>query len=222
MNMKSNKINGIIIAVVMALALTSLFLVVTVTALFVTAYVIALFGIAMFGAGIVFLFANVKRYPWIAAMPRAIRRYLVAQLILSAVFVILEQFKIFVLPMPWFLFLHILVLAFFAIILLKLKSGKDIIDQRGDEVKEKVAALRFMVVDVEALTRRFPAHEKDLKSVAEALRYSDPMSHASLAVYEEQIQRGIMTIDESSDIPAQCAELLRLIADRNGRVKALK
>ena len=61
--------------------------------------------------------------------------------------------------------------------------------------------------------------------MADALRYSDPMSHSSLAVYEEQIKREIMAMDdpeESARIPERCADLLRRIADRNTRVKMMK
>jgi hypothetical protein len=48
------------------------------------------------------------------------------------------------------------------------------------------------------------------------------MSHASLAVYEEQIQREILSMGSGADIEQKCTELLRLIADRNSRVKMLK
>jgi hypothetical protein len=222
MNMKSNKTNIIIIAAILAVALTSLFLIVKVTALFVVAYVFALLAIALFAASGIYLLGNTKAYPWVAAIPQAAGRYLGCQLVLSAVFVIMEQFNVFALPIKWFLFFHTLLLAFFAILLIMLKSGKDIIEQRDEEVKAKVAALRFMVADAESLLRKYPVDESDIKPVVEALRYSDPMSHASLAVYEEQIQRGIMAIDGSADTPGQCAELLRLIADRNARAKILK
>ena len=73
--------------------------------------------------------------------------------------------------------------------------------------------------------RQLPEHERDLRKVADALRYSDPMSHPSLAVYEEQIQRGILALSSpegTMSIPEQCEALLRQIADRNSRVKILK
>ena len=222
MNMKNHKTNIILIAGISALVLTALFLVVKVTALFVVAYALALAGIALACLGWLELLGNLKSYPWVVALPKTIQRYCFAQLLLSAGFVILDQFKIFTLPWQWFLLLHVMLAAVFAMTLIMLKSGKDIIENRGDEVKAKVATLRFMQTDVESLMRKFPQHGKDLKPVADALRYSDPMSHASLAVVEEQIQRGIMAMNDGTDITGRCAELLRQIADRNGRAKILK
>jgi len=180
------------------------------------AYIIALGGIALLCLGRLYLFGNPRSYPWLAAFPRTAWRYLVTQLVISAVFVILEQVGIFTLPWTWFLVIHIVLFGFFARLLIVLKSGKDIIEKRGEHVDAKVGTLRFMQADVESLMRKFPQHAKDLKPVAEALRYSDPMSHASLAAQEEQIQRGIKAMNDGANIAERCAELLRQIADRNG------
>jgi hypothetical protein len=103
-----------------------------------------------------------------------------------------------------------------------MNTGKDIIEETGDKVKANVSTLRFMQSDVDSVARKFPSHEVELKKVSEALRYSDPMSHDSLAIYDEQIQRGIMAMNDEDNIPSQCEELLRQIADRNARVKILK
>ncbi|MCL2159871.1 MAG: hypothetical protein FWH48_10725 [Oscillospiraceae bacterium] len=183
--MKNQQINKstILISVIAAAVLTLLFFVVKITAIFIAAYIITLIGIALLCLGRLYLFENIKSYPWLAAFPQTIKRYLFLQVPLSAIFVILDQFDVFSLPVPWFLVIHILLFAFFAVVLISLKSGKEIIEKRDEEIKEKVTALRFMQADMESLMRKFPEHEKDLKQVAEALRYSDPMSHSSLAVY---------------------------------------
>lgn len=219
---KDHKTNLIIVATISATVITSLFLIVTVTALFVAAYVLALLGIVMLSLGWLYLFNNLQSYPWLAAVPRTARRYLTLQIILSAVFVILEQLNLFSLPMQWFLLLHIFLLAFFAVLIIMLKSGKEIVEKRDGEVKEKVATFRFMQADVESLMQKFPEHEQELKLVADALRYSDPMSHPSLSAYEEQIQRGIMAMNDGMNISERCDELLRQIADRNSRGVILK
>ena len=220
--MKNHKQNILLLSVIPALVLTSLFLVVKATALFVLAYAFALGGIALLCAGLFFLLGNIRSYPWVAAFPRILWRYLIWQLFLSTVFVVLDQFAVFSLPWPWFLVFHIVSLGVFGWALVILKSGKEIIEARGEEVKAKVGTLRLMHADVESLARKFPAHEKALKPVADALRYSDPMSHASLAVCEEQIQRGILALDDGGDVASRCADLLRLIADRNARARVLK
>ena len=219
----NNKTSLILISVIMAAVVTALFLVVNVTALFIVAYLFALFAIALFCFGKLYMLANPKSYPWFAAFPLTIFRYLIVQFVLSAVFVAIQNLTGWSINMRWFLLLHIVLFAFFAVLLITMKSGKEIIERRDDEIREKVTALRSMQADVESLARKLPKHEQDLKQVAEALRYSDPMSHPSLAVYEEKIQRGIMAIGTGGeDIAEQCAELLRLVADRNGKCKMLK
>ena len=101
------------------------------------------------------------------------------------------------------------------------------IETKGAEVKQNVAVLRLMQADVESLYRKLPEYQAELKKVAEALRYSDPMIHSSLTYYDEQIQRIIFAMssttgNESAKIPQQCEELLNLIADRNSRAKMMK
>jgi hypothetical protein len=225
MNTKNNKNSVILISAIMAVVVTALFLIVKITTIFVTAYIFALIGIATFCAGSIYMLSSPKSYPWFAAFPMRIWQYLIAELVLSTVFVLWENMSDTSLPVQWFILLHIILLAFFSITLILMKSGKEIIDQRGDEVKQKVVALRLLQVDMESLIRKFPKYEKELRKVADALRYSDPMSHPSLTVHEEQIQRGIVTMDNSEEsvrIPERCAELLRQIADRNTKMKMMK
>jgi hypothetical protein len=222
-NLNDKKTGVVIIAVIMAVVATSLFLIVKVTPLFVTAYIFALIGIALFCLGTLYLIHSGDSYPWFAAFPLTIKQYLVAQLLLSAIFVVRENVFDASFPLGWFIVMHVALHAFFCIWLLLLHGGKVAIVEREEEVKEKVATLRLMQADAESLLRKFPGHEKDLRPVADALRYSDPMSHASLAPYEERIQRTLLAMgDEGADIPKMCADLLTQIADRNARVKILK
>ena len=222
MNTSGKQNSIILIAVIMAVIVTAVFLVVEVTAVFVTAYIFALIGIAAFCGGNLYMLSSPNSYPWVAAFPMRIWSYLIVELILSAVFVLAENLFAWSIPIQWFILLHIILLAICLITLIMIKGGKEIIDRRGEEVKQKVTALRFMQADIESMIQKFPNHEKDLRQVADALRYSDPMSHPSLSVYEEQIQRGIISIGDGANIPDKCAELLRQIADRNARVKMMK
>jgi hypothetical protein len=225
MNTKRNKNSVILIAAIMAVVITALFVVVGITALSVAAYIFALVGIAMFCAGNIYMLASPKSYPWFAAFPIRIWQYLIAEWVLSAIFVLSENLLARSLPVKWFVLFHIILLAVCLITLVMLNAGKEIIDKRGEEVKQKVAALRLVQTDAEVLIHKFPEYAKDLRQVADALRYSDPMSHSSLAVYEEQIRRGIAAMDNEEErerLPERCAELLRQIADRNTRVKMMK
>ena len=222
MNSVNKKNSIILIAVIMAAVATSLFLVVKLTALFIVAYIVALIGIALLCIGNLYLLSSKKNYPWFASFPMTIWRYLISQLLLSAVFVLRENLFEGSFPLTVFIVLHFILHAFFAVLLILQKGGKDIIEARDAAVKEKVAALGMMRVDAESLIGKFPEYEKELRQVVDALRYSDPMSHPSLSAYEEQIRRGIMNMNDGNNIPQQCAQLLLQIADRNSRVKMLK
>jgi len=225
MNTKGNKNMIILIAIIMAIVHTAVFLVIKNTVLSMAAYLFGLIGITMFCLGSIYMIESPKSYPWFAAFPSRIWQYLITEILLSALFVLIEILFNWSLPIQWFVFLQIIILAACLITLVLMKGGKEIIDQRGEEVKQKVAALRFVQADILPLISKYPEYEKELKQVASAIRYSDPMSHQGLAVYEEQIQKEIMEIESLEDgasIPDRCRRLLQQIADRNTRVKMMK
>ena len=172
--------------------------------------------------GFLFLVTNIKGYPWLAAYPQTVWVYLILQFTLSIIFVFREQVLDLSFPVEWFAIFHIILLAFFVVLLILLRGGKQIIEHRDADIKAKVANLGFMMTSVESLIQKYPEKEQPLRQVAEALRYSDPMSDPALAVYEDQIQQRIYGMHNGADIDSSCYDLLRQIADRNSRVKLLK
>jgi len=226
-NTQNNRQGAFLISAIMAVVLTALFLVVPVTLTFVIAYILALLGIGMFCGGTLYMMSNPKAFSWFAAFPMTIWRYITAQLCLSATFVVRDLFWVDSFPLGLFVFLHIVLLGFFAILLILIKGGKDIIQMKDAEVKQKVNTLRLMQADVESIMRQHPQHEESLKKVAEAIRYSDPMSNPAIAFYDEQIQRSIFSItglegNDPASIPEICESILKQIADRNARLKLMK
>jgi hypothetical protein len=227
MDTKTNRASILIIAMLMAVVATATFFFVDTTPTFLIAYMFTLLAIVMFCAGSIYMLSGKRSFPWFVAFPATIWRYLVLQLTLSVVFLLRENLAAGAFPVGLFFFAHIAVFAFFAIFLLLMHGGKEIIEQKDAEVKQKVSILRMLQADVESLAREHPIHEKPLKQVVEALRYSDPMNNPALALYEEQIQRGIMDIqgmdgNDSANIPEICERLMKQITDRNARVKLMK
>jgi hypothetical protein len=229
MNAPANKRYTTLVALILAGVASLLFLVVReVTPLFLTAYAFALAGIAGFWLGSVYLFENMAAYPWLAAFPALLLRYLVIEILFSAVFVVLEQLSIFRLPPVWFFLVHAVIAAYFAVNLIFLKGGKEIIERRGEAVREKTQALAFLLADVSAILERTPEMAKDIRPLADALRYSDPMSHPSLESYENGIKDGVIRLEQAASekdaekVSSLCAALLRQIKDRNNRVRLLK
>jgi len=226
-NTLNNRFSVVLISGIMAVVATALFFVVPVTLTFIIAYLFMLVAIAMFCFGNLYMLYNAKSYPWFAAFPLTIWRYLLAQLALSAIFVIRESILPGRFPIGLFLFLHIAALAFYVVLLTLLKGGKEIIEDRGAHAEAKVLTLRMMQTDVESIIRQCPEHEKPMKQVADALRYSDPMNHADLWVYNERIRENISAMsklggDDKIKIPKICETLLRQIADRNDMIKTMK
>ncbi|MCL2217443.1 MAG: hypothetical protein FWB91_10560 [Defluviitaleaceae bacterium] len=227
MNSFSNRNGVFLLSAIMAFVATALFVVVPVTITFLIAYIFTILAIVMFCGGNLYMLANPKSYPWFAVFPMTIWQYFLAQLALSFTFVIREIFFAGLFHIGLFLFLHILLLAVFAVRLLLIKSGKETVETKDAEIKQKISAIRMMQADVESLTRQYPEYNQQLKQVAEALRYSDPISLPSASLYDEQIQLSIfsMTGTEGNDpanIPQICETLLRQIANRNSKVKLMK
>ena len=223
-----NNRNGVflITGIMVSMASATIFIV-PVTFTYLVAYFFTMLAIAMFCVGNLYLLANSKSYPWFVAFPKTIWQYLVTQLSLSVVFVVREFFFTGIFPPGLFVFLHIILLGVFAVKLVLIKGGKEIIETKDAEVRQNVSGLRLLQADVESIMRSHPVHEKPLRQVLEALRYSDPVSNPSVAFYEEQIQRSIISMsglegNESSKIPEVCETLLKQIADRNTRVKIMK
>jgi hypothetical protein len=226
-----NKKYATLIALILAGVASLFFLVVReVTPLFLTAYAFALLGIGASWFSSVHLLENMQGYPWFAAFPAALLRYLVVEALFSFVFVVLEQLSLFRLPPVWFLLGHALIAAYFAVNLVLLKGGKEAIERRDAEVREKTQTLAFLLADVSAILERTPEAAKDIQPVADALRYSDPMSHPSLERCENDIKDSVVRLEQAASekdadaekISALCVTLLRQIKDRNNRAKLAK
>jgi signal transduction histidine kinase len=229
MNSVNNKKYATLIAVIItAVASLSFLIVREITPLFLTAFAFALLGIGGFWLGSVYLFDNMQSYSWLAAFPAAPARYLCIEAVFSVVFVVLEQLSIFRLPPVWFFLIHTVLAAYFAVNLVFLKGGKEVIERRDAEVKEKTRTLAFLLADVSEILERTPELARDIRAVADALRYSDPMSHPSLESCENSIKDSVIRLEQaasekdSEKVSALRVTLLRQIKDRNNRAKSLK
>ena len=228
MNTETNKNIVIVISAIMAAAVTIVFFVLPITSTTTIAYLFALLAVAMFCAGKLYILANgAKSFAWFMAFPATIWRYLITQFSLSAIFIVWELLGSNPLPIGIFIAAHVIVFCFFSVFLLLMYGGKNVIERKDAEIKQKVSIIKMLQADVESILRDNPQHEKPLRQVIEAIKYSDPLSNPSVGIYEEEIQRSIMSMqglsgNDSANIPEICAKLLKQIADRNARVKLMK
>lgn len=114
--------------------------------------------------------------------------------------------------------------------LLKKTVARELIEQRGEEVKQQTQFIKMLSVDANTLVSK--AKSDKVKTLAnevyEAIRYSDPMSIEALAGAEAQItikfkEFSDAVIDDDYELSkALEKELLILIEDRNNKCKLLK
>lgn len=121
------------------------------------------------------------------------------------------------------------VLAFYAISVIKAKAAGEAVEEIGEKVKAKTLFIKSLTVDAESLLARAttPEAKEACKKVLEAVRYSDPMSNDALAGVESQI---MLKFNEFSSAVTSSAENVRtladelviLVGDRNKKCKLLK
>ena len=114
--------------------------------------------------------------------------------------------------------------------LLKKSAARDLVDQRGEQVKQQAQFVKILAADANSLASAAKTEETKAltKKVYEAIRYSDPMSVSELDNIENQIRERFAEFESmiaKSDIENArliADELLRLIESRNNKCKALK
>lgn len=123
----------------------------------------------------------------------------------------------------------ILLLAFYAISVIEAKAAGEAVSDIGEKVKAQTFFIKALTVDAESVMARAQSDEaKDAcKKVYEAIRYSDPMSNASLASAESQItlkfNEFASAVSANADnIGALANDMVILIGDRNKKCALLK
>lgn len=125
---------------------------------------------------------------------------------------------------------NVLVLAFYAIAIVKASAAAYIVNDVDQKIKKQTFFIKSLTVDADSLMARAKNDEMkaETKNVYEAIRYSDPMSNDALASIENQIQNEFNVFADAvknNDIDlakSSANELVILINDRNKKCKLLK
>lgn len=126
--------------------------------------------------------------------------------------------------------INVLILAFYAIAITKGSAAADIVQSRGQHVKQKTVFIKMLTADADSLVKRTKSDETKAlaKKVYEAVRYSDPMSSPQLNDIETQIKNEFAAFSDAiknDDIvlaTMSSEELINLVNDRNNKCKVLK
>lgn len=151
--------------------------------------------------------------------------YFFAELFMSLVFMIFQN-------ITWRIpvFLQILPLAVYAVVAIVSVFVRDTSVAVKDKVQSKAVAVRMDTIDVEMLRDEVsdPELKNHLHRLAEAIRYSDPMSNEAVADVENRIKQetfALRTYCEDADVESakdSCAKLQRLYVERNKKLQASK
>jgi hypothetical protein len=224
MGMKLNKASAVIVAAILTVVATLMFLVADVTGLYVTAYVFALLGIAILMAANLFLLDNAKFYPWNAAIPQGALLYLVTELVVSVVVIIFEQSEIAALPLLAFIVIHAAILAVFAIRLVMLNAGLEAIERTEGKVKAATDDWKTIIARLETLAFKLP----ELKPLLEEVKYSDPAPSLAAADCAERIEQQLTGLEQCAStgnknkVSELSSSLSGLVKERNQKLKASK
>lgn len=145
--------------------------------------------------------------------------YLILQIISFAVFTALPM-----LPLWSAIVTDILILAICSVCLISADVARNEIERVEEKVQKKVFYLKNLQADIELLAdAETDAQVKDsLEKLAEAIRYSDPMSSDELSDIETKISVKAEELKTASDKVKMIEEILRLLAERNKKCKLLK
>ena len=227
LNTKVNKTTAIVVPIVLVILYTLAFFVLETTPITTTAYVVGIIGSLLFCFGNLY-FLNVKSgYPWISAIPMTLWRYIITSTLLSGVFVIGEKMVLtFSIPYIVLIIGHVIIFVFFFVMLMLMHTGKEYIESVDKKVAVKRQFIKGLGNDLAMIKENVPDEvKKDIQTVIDAVRYSDPMSVDAVAAIEEDIQDNVTRLAKQTDpdqIRDLCIQLVRQIKNRNNRIRAEK
>lgn len=151
--------------------------------------------------------------------------YFFAAIFAGAVFMIFQ-----VAPFKLALIIQILILAAYAVVAILSLMARDAVQDVNDTVRENVAAIKTLNVDVDVLIPQVsdPALKKALKKVSETVKYSDPMSNDAVADIEQQIMQTVNALriqienNNNEEAVQACKDIEVLFLQRNSLLKATK
>ncbi len=151
--------------------------------------------------------------------------YFCAEMVIGALFMIFQSAG-----MTLALVVQLLVLAAYLIIAIISLMARDTVQQISENVRENVANLRSVLVDVEMIRDSCsdPELKESLRKLCETVKYSDPMTNESVADIERRIMGKVselrLDVDDGNTEEAKqaCKDIERLYVERNKRLAISK
>lgn len=227
LNTKTNKNTAILVPAVLIALFTLAFLIIEKTPITITAYVAGIVSSTLFCAGNLYFLSAKKGYPWIAAIPMTLWRYIITSTLLSGVFIIGERLiPAFNIPAVVLVIGQVILLVFFFVMLVLMHSGKEYIENVDKKVAAKRQFIKELLNDLTSIKENAPDEvRRDIQNVIDAVRYSDPMSSDAVAAIENDILDNVTRLGQQTDseqIRELCITIIKQIKDRNMRIRNMK
>lgn len=118
----------------------------------------------------------------------------------------------------------IVLLGFTLIGVVAASFSKKVISDTDAKVKGKVTYIKALQAEMELIAdaEKDPVIKTELQKLAEAIRYSDPMSDHSFADIEKAIYEKVSELKSAGDKTQLISAISNLIAERNKKCKLLK
>lgn len=151
--------------------------------------------------------------------------YMTVQIILSLLFMIASSVDTWIA-----LIVFVVCLAAGSIGLIAGETAKEIIEQIDVKVKAKVFYIKSLETDLRLLSASCTdaVAKKKIVALADAIKFSDPMSSDMLSNIEQEIAEICSAIGSSvsacrfDEVNEECSRALKLLAERNEKCKLLK
>lgn len=110
-----------------------------------------------------------------------------------------------------------------AVCMIAADAGRDEIQRTEAKTQKKILYIKALQADVELLAKQEtdPSTQAALLRLAEAIRFSDPMSHEQLADLEAQLAAKVAELKMAAEKADIITELHSLLDERNKRYKTL-
>lgn len=152
--------------------------------------------------------------------------FLITELIASGIFILFEKSV----SWSWAFAIQFFMLCVYGICAISCFLTKETINEVHTKISDKTKFIKLLRSDVEMLVEKCsdPVAREECFKLAEAIRYSDPMSSEALFELEKDLALTISECDKAvaaQDFTAAkelCAKAKLLLAERNKKCKALK
>lgn len=196
------------------------------------AYVCCLIGIGMMIVSAVFFDKKDVLGSFVQLMQAA--WFLPVSLVVSIAVLLLQV--IIAVPALVHIVIQFLLCAISAIKLIGVNAGKDYIRAQDAVISEKTSRIGDLITEVDMLNAKLSvfsqeeqnAVQKAVRSLREAIRYSDPMGNASVAEMDQQIAEKVYTLqidcnaDNAKAFVENCESICAKIKYRNSVLKSSK